>query len=349
VAKWTAPDLSESGLTRPGSVVGTPFYMSPEQIQGAADIDHRADLWALAAIACECLTGRRPFEAPDFAQLAVLLLGNINRPLPSSLGPVPPHFDAWFLRATDPDISRRFQDVREMARALAPICDVAPASFGSDSFPAPRDLGATRSDVSSTAAVSSTASHMFVDSALLEPRGIWQRPMYKLAASTAVATLLCTGGIVWFFRRPPDAVRPNTTQTSPGAAPTPVVNKPPAGPIIRPIRPLETQRSELSPYPDPPAQPPIDAPGDESVPPPRTVTNDDFDPVATQKKVRAAQLARPKTRGRGKKPPAQGASAPQAPSPNPPPPAPPPAPAPPEAAPESAPSLVDGRHIRTTL
>jgi serine/threonine protein kinase len=48
--------------------VGTPYYMSPWQIQGSREIDHRADLWALASIACECLTGRRPFEAPDFIQ-----------------------------------------------------------------------------------------------------------------------------------------------------------------------------------------------------------------------------------------------------------------------------------------
>jgi serine/threonine protein kinase len=368
VAKWTAPDLSESGLTRPGSVVGTPYYMSPEQIQGAPDIDHRADLWALAAIACECLTGRRPFEAPDFAQLAVLLLGNINRPLPSSLGPVPPLFDAWFLRATDPDISRRFQSVRAMAQALAPICDVAPASFGSDSFPAPKELDATRHDVSSTAPVSSTTSLMFGGSGLLEPQGIWQRPLYKLAATTALTTLLVTGSLVWFFRRPPEVARPTVTQASPGAAPN-VANKPTTGPIIRPIRPLDSQHAKAPPYPEAPVpEASLDAPGGDSLPgdsvpgdsapgnpvsPPQVVTNDGFDPVAAQKKVRAAQLARPKTRGKGKKPPADGVSPGQAQTPSPAQSPPSPAAVQPEvapnSAPNSAPSLVDGRHIRTTL
>src|SRR6185295_11228032 len=112
------------GLTRPGHILGTPYYMSPEQFRGSQEIDQRSDLWSLTVITCECLTGRRPFEADDFGQLALLLLGGAARPLPSALGPVPPAFDAWFLRATHADPSQRFQSARELGQALAAACGI---------------------------------------------------------------------------------------------------------------------------------------------------------------------------------------------------------------------------------
>ena len=221
VAKWTAPDVSESGLTRPGSVVGTPYYMSPEQIQGSREIDHRADLWALAAIACECLTGRRPFEAPDFAQLAVLLIGHQGRPLPSSLGRVPPGFDAWFLRATDRDIARRFQTARDMAQTLAPLCDVAPSSLGNDpiavthALPHHAALSGTRHDAPSMAAVSNTASRVLLR------HGLWQRPMLQLVASTALVTLVATGGVAFWLTRAPTTAPLSSTVAPLAAGPSP--------------------------------------------------------------------------------------------------------------------------------
>jgi hypothetical protein len=112
------------GLTRPGRILGTPYYMSPEQFRGSQEIDQRSDLWSLSVIACECLTGRRPFEAKDFGELALLLLGGAERPLPSALGPVPPAFDAWFLRATHADLSQRFQSARELGQSLAAVCGI---------------------------------------------------------------------------------------------------------------------------------------------------------------------------------------------------------------------------------
>ena len=60
VAKIEATQLDGSGHTRTGSLLGTPYYMSPEQAQGNKHIDARSDLWALGVIAFECLLGRRP-------------------------------------------------------------------------------------------------------------------------------------------------------------------------------------------------------------------------------------------------------------------------------------------------
>jgi len=135
------------GLTRPGRILGTPYYMSPEQFRGA-EIDQRSDLWSLSLIACECLTGRRAFEANDFGELALLLLGGARRPLPSELGPVPVGFDAWFLRATHAEIDRRFQSARELGQTLAAVCGVNAQRVPEES--APKGLLPTETDGVST-------------------------------------------------------------------------------------------------------------------------------------------------------------------------------------------------------
>jgi len=110
--------------TRTGAVMGTPFYMSPEQISGAKNVDARTDLWALAVIAFECLTGIRPFQADTIGGL-VLKICTEPLPRPSSCAPVPAGFDAWFERASARDPAWRFQTVGDFVSELARACDVS--------------------------------------------------------------------------------------------------------------------------------------------------------------------------------------------------------------------------------
>lgn len=112
--------LDSRAVTAQGNAVGTPHYMSPEQIRGAVR-DHFGDLWSLAVITCECLVGQRPFVASDLPKLT-LLLCNEPRPVPSRLGPVPAGFDAWFVKATHPDIEQRFRSAQELVDALGKVC-----------------------------------------------------------------------------------------------------------------------------------------------------------------------------------------------------------------------------------
>jgi serine/threonine-protein kinase len=112
-----AKNLSLDTATRTGAVMGTPYYMSPEQIAGEKSVDFRTDLWALGVIACECLTGRRPFDAESLGGLAIAICTKPT-PQPSTLAPVPAAFDTWFERAVARDPEGRFQSARELAEAL---------------------------------------------------------------------------------------------------------------------------------------------------------------------------------------------------------------------------------------
>jgi serine/threonine-protein kinase len=145
LAKFYVPvdgTTAQQRLTREGAVFGTPAYMSPEQVKGQGQVDHRADLWALGCMVYECLTGRTVWSTDQgvamiFAQIATSALPKprkYRKDLPAS-------FDAWFARALERDPDKRFQSAKELADELAPAL-LAPAEPASapepiDTTPAP--------------------------------------------------------------------------------------------------------------------------------------------------------------------------------------------------------------------
>ncbi|MEA2751660.1 MAG: eukaryotic-like serine/threonine-protein kinase [Myxococcales bacterium] len=120
IAKTHAVD-GEADLdaqTKTGQVIGTPFYMSPEQVTAQKVIDLRSDLWSLAVVAFEALTGQRPYDGPSFGALAVKI-ATTDAPKPSAANPaLPPSVDAWFAQACAREPSARFGSARELAERL---------------------------------------------------------------------------------------------------------------------------------------------------------------------------------------------------------------------------------------
>jgi len=115
IAKTQTPGISSG--TKTGTMMGTPYYMSPEQAQGTKQIDARTDTWALGVIAFECLCGHPPFMSDALGDL-VLQICVKPQPVPSTICRVPAGFDAWFARAVNRDVDRRFQTAKEPADAL---------------------------------------------------------------------------------------------------------------------------------------------------------------------------------------------------------------------------------------
>ncbi len=109
----------EVDITHSGNVVGTPAYMSPEQLKGDP-IDHRADIYGLGIILYQMLTGQRPFEGDSANIVSVIYKHLEKKPVtPSQHNPnISPKIDAIVLKALEKDPKRRFSSVGEMAEAL---------------------------------------------------------------------------------------------------------------------------------------------------------------------------------------------------------------------------------------
>jgi len=106
----------DSGTLTQGEAVGTPYYMAPEQAQGLR-VDSRADLYALAAIAYRCLTGRYPFTAPDTPSL---LYSVVHRTVsrPGALAELPGDVDRWFAIALAKSPDDRFSSGAALVEAF---------------------------------------------------------------------------------------------------------------------------------------------------------------------------------------------------------------------------------------
>ncbi len=122
LAKFYAPvktDEKTARLTREGAVFGTPAYMSPEQVKGQGNVDHRADLWALGCMAYECLIGRPVWNTDQGVAMTFAAIATQPIPVPSKIRPdLPSAFDDWFRHALERDPDKRFQSAKELADSL---------------------------------------------------------------------------------------------------------------------------------------------------------------------------------------------------------------------------------------
>jgi predicted Ser/Thr protein kinase len=121
-------------LTRTGQIIGTPAYMSPEQVSGR--IDARSDVYALGCVLYEMLCARPPFEKTDDMRLLYQHVHDQPDP-PSKHTPLPPEIDALIGRTLEKEPGKRFQTMAEMARAVAafrkntaPVAATAPVVRG---------------------------------------------------------------------------------------------------------------------------------------------------------------------------------------------------------------------------
>jgi serine/threonine-protein kinase len=138
IAKFTDNQLGNSSATRTGSVLGTPYYMSPEQARGLRSVDHRSDLWSVGVIAYRCIVGTLPFDGEAVGDLLVKLC-TAPLPIPSHVTPdVPPGFDAWFAKALSREPELRFSSASELAESLGAVCGISiRGSYATGDIPIP--------------------------------------------------------------------------------------------------------------------------------------------------------------------------------------------------------------------
>jgi serine/threonine-protein kinase len=111
--------LDDKGqLTVPGRGVGSPRYLSPEQLQNPGNADQRSDIWGVGLLLYELITGRSPFEGMNTAQICVRICQGPIPPIQDACPGLSSELSAVIMRCLEIDPARRFQSADELSAAL---------------------------------------------------------------------------------------------------------------------------------------------------------------------------------------------------------------------------------------
>jgi eukaryotic-like serine/threonine-protein kinase len=113
--------VAEMSLTRTAALIGSPLYMSPEQMRSAKDVDTRTDIWSLGVMLYEMITGRPPYTGDSIPALCAALLNDQPIPMHQLRPEVAPSLEEAVMRCLAKDRQARFATVSELGRALAPF------------------------------------------------------------------------------------------------------------------------------------------------------------------------------------------------------------------------------------
>jgi serine/threonine protein kinase len=108
----------DASMTKTSALMGSPLYMSPEQMQSSRNVDARTDIWALGVILYELVTGTPPFSGDSMPGLVLQIMSDPPPPLRNKRPDAPEGLEAVIFRCLDKDRGKRFESVGEMAVAL---------------------------------------------------------------------------------------------------------------------------------------------------------------------------------------------------------------------------------------
>ena len=118
ISKVTGGSEVDAAMTRTSAIVGSPLYMSPEQLQSSKSVDARTDVWSLGVVLFELLTGRAPFVAEAVTELVIKIAVEPPPSMRALRLDVSPSLEHAVMRCLEKDRERRIQNVGELAMAL---------------------------------------------------------------------------------------------------------------------------------------------------------------------------------------------------------------------------------------
>jgi len=236
-------DKSDSGLTQLGMAIGTPNYISPEQVRGEIDVDWRSDIYSLGATFFHCVTGKIPYDGPT---PTMIMTRHVNDPVPIARQVYPEVNEAFsnlLVRMMQKDPHMRIANCEEVLNELDKIVP-KPAAASPEAAPAAGPDPAV------------------VQGVRMENEGLlW----IKFGAFVLAAAVIGGGYLIFKSRQeppppPPPVVQKPKPPEKPAPAPEPVVEKPP-----EPTKPVEPPKPP-EPAPEPPK--PIENIIEKFTPPP---------------------------------------------------------------------------------
>jgi serine/threonine protein kinase len=269
ISKFDPGKTGGHALTQEGAALGTPYYMSPEQIRGEIKLDARTDVYALGVILYECIAGQRPFEAEALTQLAVLIHVGKPPPLSQLRLDLPPGLADLVSRAMATDPAQRVQSARDLRMELE--------RFGAISFKGQARLGPTPSlppPAASVAARSLATSAAGVSIRSATTSASTSKTGQGLPIAAGFAILALGGGAAAFFLHSGGGQPQDTQQakSASAAAPTPPTLTHPDGPpsgssLAAPVPSASTLPSSLA-MPSPTVAPTLPPPAPLTPPAP---------------------------------------------------------------------------------
>lgn len=263
-------DFAERSTTKTGAVLGTPLFMSPEQVRGASSVDPRADLYSLGMVVYNMLTGTYAFVGQSFGDLLVSICTDPLPQLSARARNIPPALDLWFQKACARDLSDRFQTAEELLDAFSlALGEPAPKSttthseattraFGTISHHAATYADTKRENPIARADTISASTHEGLQSSGPSTRTLHEEPLSipraerSLLLPTVVSLCALIGG-VWFWAMrsdtPPSTASPLAVEGLPSSAPR---EPAPPSPEEIPSREASPDPSEISPQKTPP-------------------------------------------------------------------------------------------------
>ena len=122
ISKLVGPrSRGQASLTDADGIVGSPAYMSPEQLRASKDVDARTDIWALGVIMYKLLAAAAPFPSKALFEVITTILTQPPQPLRALRPDTPPEFEQLILRCLEKQVDKRFQNAAELASALVPF------------------------------------------------------------------------------------------------------------------------------------------------------------------------------------------------------------------------------------
>ena len=289
-------------LTQTAAILGSPKYMSPEQMDDPRTVDGRTDVWSLGVVLYRLVSGRLPFEGDTLGRVCMAVMRDPTPSLQAEGPPLPPGFVAVVERCLEKDRDRRFATVAALAEALAPYA----AAHGR--FAHPLDDGEVTRPVEALAAAPSvppgappptdfaTSQHRARSADELRERAStppWRSGVVLVGAALALVTALVGIGTAKAVRE--RAAASVTEPPAPSPLPAPTPSPTPLGPVATPATPaalaaplpLAVEAAPVAAAPSASSAPRVAAPVAQ---PPA------LPPIATSPTKRAPTLARPAPR-----------------------------------------------------
>jgi serine/threonine-protein kinase len=301
ISKVTKGTEGSSTLTASGSVMGSPVYMSPEQVRNSKGVDPRSDIWGLGVILYELFTGTQPFPGETFGEIFAKILSESPRPIRALRPEIPAALSEVVSRCLERDLGQRVQNVAQLASMLLPFAQSASA------LSVERIRHVSRAEPGTSIPREETAAHtatLTLDADRASPpsetNGSWQRsgsskgpPGRSMAglwalfgAGLVVAAVI--GAVAWgrfhqaIVAAPAVAIAPAATPPPVQATSAPDIQRPPSDEspttaadqqILKPVHETDSVASSSRKTPTPlrptapVARPPHPAPPTSSMPP----------------------------------------------------------------------------------